>query len=191
MSQVLVVNQQTGQYYSIDAEGKRIPKEDSTEVGYSDADVLLNRIAEGYVEIPYGHIVMRLDLNGIYPSDYFEFTDIIVPKCVGNVGEMFGNAPDQEFIRDPLVLKAAFEDISIYRQLDKLRHRVAVIDYEAETVQWLVNPIADDPYAAAMVDASIVVGDSHQCDLVNRAMGFLSNEFPLHRHFIEVVTRVS
>ena len=191
MSQVMMVNQLDGNFYSIDADGKVISKDDSWFMSDDEARVLMNRITEGYVELPYGYIAMHLMLNGVHPADYFEFVTIVYHQHVPNLGEMFGGTPDLKLVRVDLVEAEEYNDWEVIRKgkLNEYSRRMAKVDYEAQTVVWVDNPLADNPYTPEYLKGVQVVGASKQCEMLVTAMRYLSEEQPMHVSMIEVVTR--
>lgn len=191
MSQVMMVNQLDGSFYSIDADGKMISKDDAQFMSDVDAGVLMNRIAEGYVELPYGYIAMHQMLNGVYPDDYFEFVTIVHHQQIPNMGEMFGNGPDLQLVRVDLVPREEFTDFHTVMAglLNNYSRRIAKVDYEAWTIEWVDNPLADNPYTPSYLKGAQVLGASPQCEMLVTAMRYLESEQPVHVSMIEVVTR--
>jgi hypothetical protein len=190
MSQVMMVNQLDGGFYCVDAEGKALPKNDSQFMSDNEARVLMNRIAEGYVELPYGYIAMHLMLNGVHPADYFEFVTIVHHQHVPHPGEMFGGTPDLQLVRVDLIEAEEYNDWQVVMgKLNNYSRRIAKVDYEAQTVVWVENPLLDDPYTPEYLKGTQVVGASSQCEMLVTAMRYLSAEQPMHVSMIEVVTR--
>lgn len=137
MTQVLCVSKYDGKYEFLDKEGRFIDlTNEAGIISGEDADILLERIRQGYQQIPVGHYVLRLELLGEdYVGSHFEFTEMItfdldddgyqIPKCRTLVSQL----GCESTVADLMDIEVAS----------------AFIDYEARIVTWMDNPFADNP----------------------------------------------
>ena len=129
MSKVLFVNQLTGAAQAIDTEGKPATVADGMLSSF-EATTTMNRLAEGYVQIPWGHYAIRLDI--VDDGEAFAITGLIVLDDAGN----------------PKVLKTVTEeDVRSSNAFDE-RYSVALakIDTENSLISWTNNPLMADAY---------------------------------------------
>lgn len=186
MSQVMIVNQTTGVYYCVDQEGNAIPSGDAPFLGAGEGDVLMNRLAGGHVELPYDHIAMLLELNGYHPDDYFEFTKIV--RYVPNP-----EVPGHSLLELELIELVSKEDRDDWRESirpEDYLNRVAIVDYNANTVKWLHHPMVDDWTIPALYKGAKVVGGSDGHNIMNMMRRILIERSPEHVSVIPVVTKV-
>jgi hypothetical protein len=182
----MIVNQTTGVYYCVDQEGNAIPSSDSQFLGAGEADVLMNRLAGGHIELPYDHIAMQLELNGYHPDDYFEFTKIV--RYVPNP-----KYPDDSLAVVELIELVSKEDRDDWRSnIDPAQYlnRMVVVDYEANTVKWVHHPMSEDWTVPAMINGAKVLGGSVGQNILNIMRQTLVETLPVHASVIPVVTKV-
>ncbi|ABY63229.1 hypothetical protein ST201phi2-1p405 [Pseudomonas phage 201phi2-1] len=136
MTQVLRVGKFSGKYEFLDKEAQVIsPETGSGLISSEDADVLLERIRQGYQYIPGGHYILRLeDVGGM--DGYFEFTEMIT----------FDTDDDGYAIprHTQLVTQAAFD--APFSDHNQILTANAFIDYAERVIRWMNNPIGFDQY---------------------------------------------
>lgn len=137
MTQVLRVNRFTGEFVFLDKDGRVIDTNDSAGlIDSDDADVLIERIRQGYQYISTGNYVIRLESVGLYDTGYFEFTELVT----------FGVDDDGYSVpkHTQLVSRESFEHPTADHS--KILTGNAFIDYKNHRVAWMDNPLADNPY---------------------------------------------
>lgn len=137
MTQVLRVNRFTGEFVFLDKDGRVIDTIESAGfIDSDDADVLIERIRQGYQYITAGNYVIRLECVGSYDTGYFEFTELVT----------FGVDDDGYSIpkHTQLVSRESFEHPTADHS--KILTSNAFIDYNNQRVAWMDNPLADNPY---------------------------------------------
>ena len=145
MSKVLLVNQLTGAPYAIDAEGKPATVADGV-LSYLEANTAMNRLAEGYVQIPWGHYAIRLDvITQVECEETLEITGIIVLDANGNPKAL--NVYSEEDARSCVGTNELFKVM------------LAKIDVENDVISWVSNPLLADAYTTSFEAAPKV--DSH------------------------------
>lgn len=185
MSHVIIVNQSTGQFYNVDTEGHRLPSTESGDIEGMGALTLLNRMEEGYVEIPRGHIAMRLELNGSQPDDYFEIMDLVYNRST--IVTVDVEVDVQERIRPTACGSGATYPLNTIPQA--FTRRIAVIDYARSIVRWLDNPLANDQFTFDFQQASQVRMDTAQDDLMARAVTIMAEGLEPHEHILHFVVK--
>jgi hypothetical protein len=136
MSKVLLVNQLTGAAHAIDTEGKPATVADGV-LSYFEATTAMNRLAEGYVQIPWGHYAMRLDVvTHIECSESLEINGIIVLDSEGN----------------PKTLNIYSEEDTRHQEEfgDRFGVLLAKINVENDIVSWASNPLLADAYTFSL-----------------------------------------
>lgn len=136
MIQVLRVEQHgVGKYEFLNKDGEVLdPAVESTILSAEDADVLMERICQGYQYVPGGHYILRLELTGsTYDESYFEFTELVTFASDDD------GYPVPQHTR--LIPQIEYDAPSTHHHV--ILSKVAFIDYEAQTVEWLFNPLAE------------------------------------------------
>ncbi len=144
MTQVLCVSRFSGSYEFLDKEGRVIDTEHSSGlISSEDADVLIERIRQGYQYVVPGCYILRLEGVGLYDTGYFEFTELIT----------FDSDDDGYPIprHTQLVTQDTFD--SPYMDHNRILTSNAFIDYTEKTVKWMGNALAADPYVYDPADA--------------------------------------
>lgn len=136
MTQVLFVNRYTGDFTFSDADGKDNTV-DGGHISGKDAMVLVERIKAGYTYVAPGNFVIVLDLGGSHPDDYFEFTQLI---DFGIDDEGYPTS-----VNVPLVTQDYVNYLKSSNQVLPTTSAVAIIDYEANNLKWLNNPMMQTP----------------------------------------------
>lgn len=135
MSQVLRVNAITGKYTFLDKEGKEVGKDFNAWPLPSkvDADVLMERIRQGYIQIHPSHYIVRLELTEI---DLLEITELVTSETD------FDGYPDPA-THKLLTFNSQRGDPESYANASS---RMAFIDLNSKCIQWLDNPLAEDMF---------------------------------------------
>lgn len=145
MSKVLLVNQLTGAPQAIDTEGNPATVADGV-LSYFEATTTMNRLAEGYVQIPWGHYAVRMDIvTHIESEETLEITGIIILDTDGN----------------PKVLNVySEEEARRHNEFDdRFKVMLAKVDAENDVISWAINPLLADAYTHSFEAAPKV--DSH------------------------------
>lgn len=144
MSQVVSVGLHTGEYVFLNKEGRKIdPNVDTTVISGDDADVLMERIVQGYQQVPFGQYILRLDeIEGV---NRYEFTEMVT----FDIDDDGYPLP----VHTRLISKNEYEQSNDH--MDVLS-RVAFIDPEANVINWLVNPLLGNPTGVNPLDAPVV-----------------------------------
>jgi len=147
MTQVLRVSKFSGEYEFLDKEGQIIsPETGSGLISSEDADVLLERIRQGYQYIPGGYYILRLEDVGGFTDGYFEFTEMIT----------FDHDDDGYPIprHTQLVTQGIFD--TPFTDHSEIVTANAFIDYAERFVRWMGNPLSSDPYVYDPANATKV-----------------------------------
>lgn len=187
MSQVMIVCINTGSFHYLNADGSRLGPMDSGVLNDQDARVLINRIEAGYVELPPAHYAVCLAHNGKYPDDYFEI-ETIVDYWLTPVRDIPG-CTARTLVRQDLVPREEWCSYDLSKNMSQYTRRVARIDYDAQVLQWLVNPWADDPYTNEVKEAVSAKGETDLSDLLGHAIRILEKECSAPVSLIEVVAK--
>lgn len=179
MTQVLKVGQFGGKYEFLDKDGRVIDTtNDSGIISSEDADVLLERIRQGYQYISAGSYILRLEMAGAqYDTSYFEFTEMITFDYDDD------GYPVPQHTR--LVTQEEFD--SPFSNHDRILTSNAFIDYEAQQVTWMGNALADEPYVCDP-DKAVRVCDVNDDAAILLTVGgrYLMREKPVHCSLIPV-----
>jgi hypothetical protein len=186
MSQVMIVCINTGSFYYLNADGSRLGPMDSGFLNDQDARVLINRIEAGYTEIPPAHYAVCLAHNGTYPDDYFEI-ETIVDYWLQPVVD--GPGSERILVRQDLVPREEWCTFDIRKDMSVYTHRLARIDYDAQVLQWMVNPWLEDPYTNEVKEAVSAQGETELSDMLCYAKRILEKECSAPVSLIEVVHR--
>lgn len=145
MSKVLLVNQLTGAAHAIDTEGKPATVADGV-LSYFEATTTMNRLAEGYVQIPWGHYAVRMEvITHIESEESLEITGIIVLDADGNPKAL--NVYSEEDARSYMGINELFKVM------------LCKLDAENDVISWASNPLLADAYTTSFEAAPKV--DSH------------------------------
>lgn len=137
MTQVLRVNRFTGEFVFLDKDGRVIDTNDSAGlIDSDDADVLIERIRQGYQHITAGCYVIRLEGVGLYDTGYFEFTELITFDLDDD------GYPAPTYTQ--LVSRESFEHPTADHS--KILTSNAFIDYNNHFLAWMGNPLSSYPY---------------------------------------------
>lgn len=138
MSQVLVVSKLDGKYNLLNMDGQVIdPKVESTGLPSADAEVLMERIRQGYQYISPGSYVLRMDLAGEnFDDTYLEFTEMVT----FDLDDDGYPVPKHERFVTQNEYDVPTTDHSV------VMTRIAFIDYESMVVKWMDNPMAEMPF---------------------------------------------
>lgn len=146
MSKVLLVNQLTGAAQAIDTEGKPATVAEGMLSSF-EATIAMNRLAEGYIQIPLDHYALRLDI-----VEYNEqggsiaITGLIVLDDTG----------------EPKVLKTyTEEDARSHKLIDESYSlAMAKLDTENDLISWANNPLLADAYTFSFDTAPKVTANT-------------------------------
>lgn len=155
MSKVLFVDQRTGNVKAIDIDGN--PEAIETDLlTFEEATVLINRLAEGYVQIPNHHYAVRIELvNTPDGNQVFEIIDIVKYDYMGN---------------QKVVKAYSLVDTQAAHEAEEHNWTMSLcrLDLSEHKLTWLENPLDNDPYTAYFDDAAVVgqyspAGDVMHC----------------------------
>lgn len=179
MSQVLFVSQIDGQYSYRDVDGSVIA--DSTGIiSNVEADVLLERLALGYVELPKDHYAIRLkySANSEDGEGYrFQFSDLIVTSPTGEPRKV------DTLSEHGLVNLLKQEG---YDRNKNLRTGCGFIDFDLRVVKWINHPFADDPYTNQIDEISKVALHNPSLPILYKLQQHLNRLNPPHIEPIEL-----
>lgn len=154
MSKVLIVNQSTGKAQAIDTEGNPTTFADGMLSSF-DATTTMNRLAEGYVLIPYDHYAIRLDIVSEVGKEGWEtlmFTDMVILKSDGSPHRL------------------RFTDIeSIKKDQFLYDHHIVVLaklDTENDTISWANNPLEAEAYTFSFDAAPKVIAETQMEEML-------------------------
>lgn len=145
MSKVLFVNQLTGVSYAIDTEGNPATVADGV-LSYFEANTAMNRLAEGYVQIPRDHYAIRLNLTSYGErQESLEIDGIVIQDVEGN----------------PQYIKTYSDDyVDIHGETgDTFQVLLAKLNTETDVVSWAMNPLMTEAFTFSFIDAPKV--DTH------------------------------
>lgn len=183
MSQVIVVDRHTGQFQSIDGEGKFIPETDAKFISTHDADVLMNRMVNGFIDFPLGTVVMRLELDGdSYDTSRFEITDLIQYLMVEHNGNNAELLPVRGGVQKVSSNWDAVED-------DFTLTRVMAIDFLNGSVKYLLNPLHVDPFVGEFHRAVTIQSGSSVMPLLWQSLATIRHTLQPHEHLIPIITK--
>lgn len=177
MSQVLRVGTYNGKYDFLNKDGRVSGEEYSMQpMDPRDADVLMERIRQGYVYVPGGYYVIRLELSGYTPDDNFEIVDLIT----FNTDDDGYHVP----VTHKVITNHVWDAIMATGGGDTPASptiQMAVFDYEAKTLRYVGDIFAEtvtvsDPLVASRAQWS----DSARIDILNNAIQIVMEGQPVH-----------
>lgn len=144
MSKVLFVNQLTGVSYAVDTEGNPTTVADGV-LSYLEANTVMNRLAEGYVQLPLEHYAIRLDLTTYGErEEALKIGGIVIQDIDGN--PRLVNTYSMEYIND-LDVAGTFQVV------------LARLNTETDVISWAVNPLLAEAFTPSFIEAPKV--DTH------------------------------
>lgn len=166
MSQVMIVDQTTGVYFNMDCQGNKILAPDSEFIGYADSEVLMNRLAGGHIDLPDNCIAIHMNVGGVFPYEEWEFLSMVHDVRLAGTTHT-------QLIRTVFKLR---ED----RNQDGFDpSRFAVLDYEACTLKWLDNPLAEEWHTNSYDKASVTTSETDK-QITDIFFRRLAATLPLH-----------
>ncbi len=176
MSQVLRVGTYDGKYEFLNKEGRASGEEHSMHpMDSRDADVLMERIRQGYVYVPGGYYVIRLELSGFGENDNFEIVELITFDT------------DDDGYHVPVTHKVITDHVWDAIMItgggtpEGPSIQMAIFDYEAKTLRYVGDIFAETVTVSDPLEASRAQwSDEGRIDILNHAVRIIMEGQPVH-----------
>lgn len=172
MSQVIIIDQTTGDYHGLYADGSTYAEMNSPKgfLTEGSADILLNRIAEGYVELKPHELAGWLVMDG---NGCIQFKRLM--GIHQNEIQVYGLIPVEEATSFSSLVNGLKWDLT-----------VAVVDIKNNHVRFLKDPFAKHPWTTSILAAASVSNQSPLALPFNMCRKELTDNLPEGHYAVDL-----